>query len=189
LDGLADLLATAPDDTWDAPSLCDGWQVRHLIAHVTMPARMTLQEFGAEVAAAGGDFAVLSDKVAARDAFLPTTDQLEALRSELLQNWQPPGGGAAGARSHAVIHSLDVTIALDRPPVAPAEALGVVLDQLIEANGTVFGIDLAGVQLESTDTEWSWGTGTAVHASTDLLVALLCGRVLPDGRFLPRIDR
>jgi hypothetical protein len=42
--------------------------------------------------------------------------------------------------SHAVIHSLDVTIALGRPAVAPAEAATAVLDQLTAANGTWFGV-------------------------------------------------
>ena len=64
-DGLADLLASAPAETWDAASLCDNWQVRHVVAHVTMPARLTPQQFGAEMAAAGGDFAVLSNTIAA----------------------------------------------------------------------------------------------------------------------------
>jgi hypothetical protein len=38
--GLADLLAATAVDTWDAPSLCEKWLVRHVIAHVTMPARL-----------------------------------------------------------------------------------------------------------------------------------------------------
>ena len=58
--GLADLLAAAPAETWDAPSLCARWQVRHVVAHVTMPVRLTPEQFGAEMAAAGGDFCVLS---------------------------------------------------------------------------------------------------------------------------------
>ena len=158
-DGLADLLAAAPAETWDAPSLCEKWQVRHVVAHVTMPVRLTPERFGAEMAAAGGDFAVLSDTVAARDASLPLADQLDALRSALLHAWQPPGGGAAGALSHAVIHSLDVTVALDRPAVAPTEAVIAVLDQLTAANGAWFGVDLTDVRLEAADTDWSWGSG------------------------------
>ena len=134
-DGLADLLASAPAETWDAPSLCDNWQVRHVVAHVTMPVRLTPQQFGAEMAVAGGNFAVLSNTIAARDAFLPPADHLKALRSQPLHEWQPPGGGTAGALSHAVIHSLDITIALDRAAVAPTEALTAVLDQLTAANG------------------------------------------------------
>jgi uncharacterized protein (TIGR03083 family) len=185
-DRLADLLAAAAVDTWDAPSLCEKWLVRHVIAHMTMPARLTPEQFGAEMAAAGGDFTVLSDTVAARDASLPVADLLDQLRSTRLHAWQPPGGGAAGALSHAVIHSLDVTIALDRPTVAPAEAATAVLDQLTTANGTWFGVDLTDVRLEATDTAWNWGNGQLVRADSGSLVALLSGRALPDGRTLPR---
>lgn len=188
-EGLADLLASAPAETWDAPSLCTDWQVRHVVAHMTMPARLTPEQFGAEMAAVSGDFTVLSDTVAARDAFLPLADHMGALRSPLLHGWQPPGGGAAGALSHAVIHSLDVTVALDRPPVAPKDAVIAVLDQLTAADGADFGIDLTGVRLEATDTDWSWGSGDAVQAGSGHLVALLSGRTLPDGRTLPRVER
>ena len=184
--GLADFLAATAVDTWDTPSLCEKWLVRHVVAHVTMPTRLTPEQFGAEMAAAGGDFTALSDTVAARDASLPVTDLLDQLRSPRLHAWQPPGGGAAGALSHAVIHSLDVTIALDRPAVAPAEAVTAVRDQLTAADGTLFGVDLAGVRLEATDTDWSWGSGRLVSADSGSLVALLSGRTLPDGRLLPR---
>jgi uncharacterized protein (TIGR03083 family) len=185
-EGLADLLASAPSQTWDAPSLCEKWQVRHVVAHVTMPARLTPEQFGAEMAAARGDFTVLSDTVAARDGALPAADLLAQLRSPVLHAWLPPGGGAAGAINHAVIHSLDVTVALDRPPVAPLEAVVAVLDQLTAANGALFGVDLAGVRLVAIDTRWSWGSGDTVQADSGALVALLSGRALPDGRALPR---
>ena len=185
-DGLADLLASAPAEAWDAPSLCEKWQVRHVVAHVTMPARMTPEQYGAEMAAARGDFGVLSDTVAARDGSLPPADHLAALRSPVLHAWQPPGGGAVGALTHAVIHSLDVTVALDRPPVAPAESVTAVLDQLTGARGAWFGIDLTGVRLEAADGGWSWGEGDVVRADSGQLVALVSGRPLPDGRALRR---
>lgn len=184
--GLADLLACAPAQTWDAPSLCQSWQVRHVISHVTMPARLTPEQFGTEMAAAGGDFGLLSNTVAARDACAPVTEHLALLRSPILHDWQPPGGGAVGALSHAVIHSLDVTVAVDQPPVAPPAAVLAILDQLTAANGAWFGVDLAGIQLEATDTDWSWGTGEITRADSGRLVALLSGRTLPDGRVLGR---
>jgi uncharacterized protein (TIGR03083 family) len=171
---------------WDTPSLCAGWQVRHVVAHVAMPVRLTPEQFGAELAAAGGDFAVLSDTVAARDAARPVTDQLDALRSPRLHAWQPPGGGATGALTHAVVHSLDVTVALDRPAVAPEEAVVAVLDQLTAARGAWFGLDLDGVRLEAADSGWSWGEGDVVRADGGRLVSLLGGRTLPDGTSLRR---
>ncbi|MGZ4631237.1 MAG: maleylpyruvate isomerase N-terminal domain-containing protein, partial [Actinomycetes bacterium] len=82
--GLADLLTATPVDTWDSPSLCEKWLVRHVIAHVTMPARLTPAQFGAEMAAARGDFTVLSDTVATRDASLPVAELLDQLRSPRL---------------------------------------------------------------------------------------------------------
>lgn len=184
--GLADVLAAGPVDVWDAPSLCEKWLVRNVIAHVTMPVRLSPADFGAEMAAAGGDFTVLSDTVAARDASLPVADLLDQLRSPGLHAWQPPGGGAGGALSHAVIHSLDVTIALDRPPVAAEEAVTTVLDHLTAANGSVFGVDVTDVRLVATDSAWSWGSGQPIEADSGSLVALLSGRALPDGRSLPR---
>ncbi len=184
-DDLANLLAGESAEAWDAPSLCERWQVRHVVAHVTMPARLTPEQFGAEMAVAAGDFTVLSNTVAARDASLPPADLVNALRSPL-HEWQPPGGGAVAALSHAVIHSLDVTVALDRPAVAPKEAVIAVLDQLIAANGEWFGIDLTGVRFEAADADWSGGSGDLVRADSGPLVALLSGRSLPDGRALPR---
>ena len=185
-DGLADLLAASSVNSWDAPSLCEKWLVRHVVAHVTMPVRMTPAQFGAEMAAAGGDFTVLSDTVAIRDGELPTAELLAQLRSPVLHAWQPPGGGVAGALSHAVIHSLDVTIPLDRPSVTPTQAATTVLDHLTSAHGTLFGVDLTDVRLEAADTDWSWGEGRRVHGDSGSLVALLSGRVLPDGRTLRR---
>jgi uncharacterized protein (TIGR03083 family) len=170
-EGLADLLAAEPAD-WDAPSLCEGWQARNVVAHVTMAARLTPEQFGAEMAAAGGNFGVLSDTVAARDGALPTDQLLAALRSPVLHAWQPPGGGAAGALSHAVIHSLDVTVALGRPPVAPDDAVAAVLEQLLAAEGAWFGVDPTGLRTDGAD--------------RGDLVALLSGRTLPDGRSLPK---
>ncbi|AGL18511.1 maleylpyruvate isomerase family mycothiol-dependent enzyme [Actinoplanes sp. N902-109] len=184
--GLAELLAASPVEVWDAPSLCDKWLVRHVVAHVTMPVRLTPERYGAELAAAGGDFTVLSDTVAARDATLPVAELLDQLRSPALHAWRPPGGGATGALSHAVIHSLDVTTALDQPAVAPPGAVLAVLDQLAAAAGAWFGVDLTGVRLEATDAGFRWGSGRPVTAPTGDLVLLLSGRTLADGRTLPR---
>ena len=186
LNGLADLLEAAPAATWDAASLCANWQVRHVVAHLGMPVRLTPEQFGAEMAAANGDFTTLSNTVAERDAFQPVEEHLAQLRSPLLHEWQAPGGGAAGALMHAVIHSLDITLALDEQPIAPGQAVLSVLDQLTTENGDIFGIDLTNVRLVATDAAWEAGIGDAVRADAGALVALLSGRTLPDGRKLPR---
>src|SRR5215468_6921363 len=110
---LAKALAAEPASIADAPSLCEGWAVKNVVAHMTMAARYDGPAFAAELAAVGHDFGALSEKLARRDGELAFGRLLEDLRGDTMAAWAPPGGGAAGALSHVVIHGLDVTAALD----------------------------------------------------------------------------
>ncbi len=65
---LADLLESATDAQWDTPSPCEGWRVREVIAHMTMAARYSEEEFMAELRRCDFDFSRLSNEIAARDA-------------------------------------------------------------------------------------------------------------------------
>ena len=80
----------------DAPSLCEGWRTREVVAHMTMPARYTGPAFMAELEAAGGDFTRLSNTVMARDGTLPTVSLLADLRSKLLRRLAAAGRRDAG---------------------------------------------------------------------------------------------
>ncbi|MDE9366396.1 maleylpyruvate isomerase family mycothiol-dependent enzyme [Luteipulveratus sp. YIM 133132] len=181
---LADLLEA--NDVWDRPSLCEGWRVREVVAHVTMPARMTPEQYGAEIAAAGGDFQTMSDAVAARDASLPVEEHLANLRSNTLAAWQPPGGGALGALNHAVVHALDVTNAAGLERAPGDDATVAILDGFARDGGAArFGVAVDGLALRAADLDWAWGDGSrAVSASSGELVSLLSHRTLTDGTTL-----
>lgn len=182
---LADALEQQSAHAWDSPSLCDGWRVRELIAHLTMPARLTADQFGAELAAVNGDFQLLSDTIAARDSGLPIAEHLANLRSPVLAAWQPPGGGPIGALNHAVVHGLDVTNALQLPRACSAATARVILDSLT-AGGVAaqFDVNLNDLRLEATDLDWSWGMGRSVAGTAAELISLTCHRTLQDGRAL-----
>jgi uncharacterized protein (TIGR03083 family) len=180
---LADLLEAAPLAVWDAPSLCEGWRTREVVAHMTMPARYDGPRFMERLAAAGGDFTAMSDAVAVEDGALPRETLVGNLRSEVLHAWEPPGGGARGALTHCVIHGLDITegAGLDRrvPPARIARVLAGAGDVDL---AQVFGSDLAGVQLRADDLDWSYGGGELVTGPAQVLALVLCGRTVPDGR-------
>jgi len=93
---LAELLDTQPEAAWDTQSLCEAWRVREVVAHMTMPVRYTMEQFGAELQACEGDFTRLSNTVASRDAALPVDVLVGNLRDEMLHAWTPPGGGSTG---------------------------------------------------------------------------------------------
>src|SRR5262249_35920103 len=149
---LADLLSGVAEERWDTPSLCDGWRVREVVAHLTMPARYSENAFMAELREDGFDFTVLSNRIASRDAKLPNDELLRDLRAEALHDWTPPGGGAAGALNHVVIHSLDITVPLRERRVAPDTAMRVVLEDLTVGGGHAnFGTDIQGRSLRADD--------------------------------------
>src|SRR5580693_8092574 len=89
LTSLADLLDDATDAQWDTPSLCAGWRVREVIAHMTMAARYSEEEFMAELSRCDFDFGRLSNQIAARDAELPAGELVASLRAEVMQHWTP----------------------------------------------------------------------------------------------------
>lgn len=182
---LADSLEQQAPEVWDKPSLCAGWRVRDLVAHMTMAARLTDEQFGAELAAAGGDFQLLSDTIAVRDGELPVAEHLTNLRSPELAEWEPPGGGAIGALNHAVVHGLDVTNAVDLPRACTDEAAQVILDSLTTGGVAArFDVDLSDVRLQANDIDWSSGSGCDVIAPAAEIISLACRRTLRDGRTL-----
>ncbi len=181
---LADLLEAAEIAVWDAPSLCEHWRTREVVAHTTMPARYSGPEFMAELEAASGDFSLLSGTVAARDGALPVETLLSGLRSDVLHGWQPPGGGLEGALTHCVIHGLDIieAVPLERrvPDARLARVLGLVAHPGSPPN--LFGVDLSGVELRADDLDWSFGSGALVSGRAQALALVACGRRLPPGR-------
>jgi uncharacterized protein (TIGR03083 family) len=180
---LADLLEAASDAEWDTASLCAGWRVREVIAHMTMAARYSEEEFMAELRGCDFDFTRLSNQIATRDAELPTDELVADLRSDVMRYWTPPGGGYHGALNHVVIHGLDVTVPLGVPRLAPDETIRVVLDDLTEGGGHEhFGTDIARRSLQATDLDWSYGSGPPLRGAAEDLALTICGRALPQGR-------
>jgi uncharacterized protein (TIGR03083 family) len=183
---LADLLDALPDARWDTPSLCEGWRVREVVAHMTMPVRYSAAQFGALLGECGGDFTRLSNLVASKDAALPPATLVGNLRDEVMHQWTPPGGGQTGALNHVVIHGLDITVPLGVPRRSPNETIRFVLDDLTRGGTHAhFGFDLSGLSLRATDIEWTFGSGTPISGASEDLALLICGRKLPAGR----IDR
>jgi uncharacterized protein (TIGR03083 family) len=178
---LAELLAGLPAEQWQEPSLCAGWRVMEVVAHITMPFRYSARRFVVEMAKSRGKFTVMSDRVARRDAGALSTAQLTAAVADNVRHpWKPPGGGYLGALTHDIIHGLDITLPLGIERRVPADRLGAILPSLTTLR--YFGVDLSGVELHATDIPWSFGSGSPVTGTAQDLALVLCGRRLPPGR-------
>ena len=181
---LAEVLTGLPESGWDEPTLCAGWRVREVVAHITMPFRYGRGRFALELARSRGRFNEMADRLARRDAAaMSSADLAASVRSNAGHPWQPPGGGAAGALAHDLIHGLDITVplGLDRP--VPEERLRLVLPgSLADRSVKFFGTDLDGIELRASDMDWSLGSGTPLTGAAADLLLVLCGRTLPPGR-------
>ena len=180
---MAEVLGALREEQWDAPTLCAGWRVREVVAHTTMPFRMSLPRSMVELAKARGDWNRMADRCARRDAAAMTSAELlRCLTDNIEHPWAPPGGGPKAALSHEVIHGLDVTVGLGLARAVPADRMAIVLDGMQPKNIKFFGTDLEGVELRATDLDWSYGSGKPVEGLAQDLLLAICGRRLPADR-------
>ncbi len=180
---LAAVLQGLPVTSWDSPTLCAGWRVREVVAHMTMPFRYSGARVLLEILKARGSFNRAADRSARRDAAALSAEELNAcLRDNAEHPWTPPGGGPAGALSHDVIHGLDITVGLGLDRQVPADRLRTVLDGASPKHVKYFGVDLDGVELHATDMDWTFGSGEPLYGTGQDLLLVLCGRRLAPGR-------
>lgn len=179
---LAAVLAGLPAAAWDSETLCAGWRVREVVAHMTMPFRSSVPRFVLDMVKAGGNFNRMSDRSARRDATNLSAAELTAtLGDNAGHPWKPPGGGYAGALSHDVIHGLDITVPLGIGRKVPEDRLRLVLDGMNAKTMGYFGVDLTDIQLRADDLDWSRGSGTPLSGQAQDLLLVVCGRMLPPG--------
>ena len=180
---LAAVLGGLTPAEWGSATLCAGWRVPEVVAHMTMPFRFTTGRFVRELVKSAGRFNRMADRVARQEAAELSREALVAsLRDNADHPWQPPGGGPEGALSHDVIHGLDITTALGLDRRVPPERLEVVLGGIRPKQAKYFGTDLTGVCLRADDLDWSYGTGTPLTGLAQDLLLVLCNRRLPAGR-------
>jgi uncharacterized protein (TIGR03083 family) len=180
---LAAVFADMDEAMWDGPTLCAGWRPREILAHMTMPFRLSKRQFLTGLCTARGNFNRMADRYARRVAGESTSEQLvECLRDNAEFDWKPPGGGLVGALSHDVIHGLDITTAAGLDRRVPPDRLRIVLDAIKPRQVNYFGVDIDGIRLQATDLDWSYGSGTELNGAAQDLLLVLCGRMVPAGR-------
>ena len=181
---LADALSELTADQWRGQSLCSLWTPAHVLAHLTMPFRISVPDFMAGLQQYGGDFTKFSDDIADRDSSIPRRELVAILRANAENPWEPPGGGQTGALTHDVIHGLDMTWPQDVEYKIPDQAMTIVLDRLTGPGGeSIFGVPMNGIRLYATDLDWSAGTGAEVSGRNRDLVPMLAARRIPLERF------
>ena len=183
LAAVKDMMATLGEvagSEWEKPSLCEGWKVRHVPAHLVtgyLFEPYQLQELVAQVgsvaeAAKQGaiQFAAAHEAPSVVEAF-----ECHAGKAE-------PTGIAAVIPPRdlfvdQVIHLYDVAIPLGLPTETSEEQLLAALTAMPTIEGFIASKQRAGgLRLEATDLPWTWGEGPAVRGPADAILLALSGR-------------
>ena len=172
----ATFLATLSPQQWEAPTLCVGWRVRDVVAHVISYD---------ELSAAGlvGRFAkgrFLPDRVNAVGLAEYGMRSPEELLGLLEDHLEPRGLPAAFrgviALVDGVIHHQDIRRPLGMPRDIPPQRLLPTLRWAL-ASPVIRGFwRVRGVRLIATDVDWSTGAGPEVRGRAEALLMTIAGR-------------
>jgi uncharacterized protein (TIGR03083 family) len=179
--GLADLLADLDPAEWAQPSLCAGWRVRDVAAHLTLAHAGVGFAVPALLRAHGSFDRMVHDTAVAR-AVAPTAELVAGIRAMVGSRRHAVGTTAVEPLLDVLVHGQDIAVPLGRehpvPPVAAATAA-----TRAWRMGWPFWARrrLRGVGLAATDSGWRAGDGPAVRGTTGDLLLLVTGRrqVLP----------
>ncbi|CAM5295099.1 maleylpyruvate isomerase family mycothiol-dependent enzyme [Kitasatospora aureofaciens] len=180
---LAGVFAGLTAEQWNSPSLCEGWRVREVVAHMGTGFRHSTARTLGELVRSGGNVHRMADRIARRDAAALTEDRLAAALAEHAEHpWRPPVGGRIAALAHDAVHGLDVTVALGLRARLPLPRAAALLGTVSARSLRFFGARLEGVRLRATDLDWSYGQGPLpVEGRAEHLLLVAYGRRVPAG--------
>jgi uncharacterized protein (TIGR03083 family) len=177
---LAALLEGLSAEEWEIPSLCAGWRVRDVAAHVAMaPQVLSVRTMATEWLRAGGRFHRLNHDVAVRHAQSRPRERIVAeLREHATSRRLPVVTNYRNILFDILVHGQDIAIPLGRAHPMPPDAARAGAAR-VWAMGWPFWARrrLRAVRLVATDVEWSAGAGAEVRGPIGPLLLLLTGRV------------
>jgi uncharacterized protein (TIGR03083 family) len=174
--GVADLLAGLSPQQWEIPSLCAGWRVREVAAHLTL-AHTGVAAAAVALVRARGSFDRMIYDTAARQARLPLSRYPALLRAMAGSRKKAPGISHLEPLIDLLVHGQDIAIplGLDRPVPVPA---AVAAASRIWPGLYPFRARrrLAGLRLSATDCSWSAGEGPLAEGPIAAVLLALTGR-------------
>ena len=176
---LVDALAGLPDEAWDRPSLCAGWPVRDVVAHLIATAQMTPPRFFARMIASGFRFGHMTrGNIRRVTDGRSDADLVVAYRSLVNARAAPPGPTVSWL-GETIVHGEDIFRALGSYRDHPAEHLTAVADFYAGSNLLIGAKNrVAGVRLRATDAGWAHGTGPEAAGPMVALVLAMTGRAV-----------
>ena len=174
---LIDDLSHLEGEQWERPSLCDGWTVHDVVAHLVDTARTTRLGFVARLARARFDFDRQNTQGVARERGASSQETLERLRQVASRTSTPPAP-LDSRLVEEVVHGEDIRRPLGIVHAYPLEAVVRSLRYQARTPAAFGGAKelTARLRLTATDAGLSIGDGPEASGTALSLLLAISGR-------------
>lgn len=174
---LIDDLAHLDDEQWEKPSLCEGWTVHCVVAHLIDTAKTTRLGFAAGLVRAGFDFHRQNTRGVERERCASPQETLERLRRVASRRSTPPAP-LDSRLVEEVVHGEDIRRPLGLTRSYRQEAVARALRLQTRTPASFGGAKelMTRVRLTATDADLSVGAGPEVSGTALSLLLAVSGR-------------
>ena len=173
---LADAMQDLPDEAWAHPSLCAGWTVHDVLAHLTAAARTSTLPWLANMVASRFDTDRHNLRLLQRYRAADPADTLSTFRNAMTST-VAPFGMLEGALGEIIVHGQDIARPLGLPLMPSRDALRVVAAFFARKDFAINSSTLVrGLRLEAADDEFASGDGPVLRGPLLALVMAMAGR-------------
>jgi uncharacterized protein (TIGR03083 family) len=174
---LADLLDGFARGDWDVDSLCAGWTVRDVVAHLTLTTRLSRRAAILGVLRARGDVnRMIHDSARRRAAEFSPAELVTQLRATAGSGRRPLGTQPPDPLVDVLVHGQDIARPLGRTREMAPERVRPALEHVWGSSFYRAPRRFAGLRLIATDLAWAAGEGPEVRGPGGELLLLLTGR-------------
>jgi uncharacterized protein (TIGR03083 family) len=181
-------------EQWRLDSLCAGWSVRDVVAHLVgwddlllyrsrREHLHALLRFSALYAMSLASMTLVNRRIQSRTSGLTPGELLRRFAAEDSPElkWLFDGTNPGAHLAEHVIHGLDIRHALGAPRHVAADHLVVALNGVTKLPGVRWSAwrQLRRRRWEATDVDWRAGRGEVVSAPADAILMTLAGRPRP----------
>jgi uncharacterized protein (TIGR03083 family) len=174
----ADLTDSLTPAQWDEASLCDGWKVRDVVAHLNGGSVLTGGKAFLTLVKYGFRMNTMIEREAQKSGARPTEELRKEARATIGMRHAPPGTKPADFVMETIVHQQDVRRVLGIERQYPADELKVSLDRMAAMGNSLLPGKkrAAGLRLRATDIDWEHGEGDEVSGTGEALLMVLAGR-------------
>ena len=173
---LAATLEGLTPEQWDCASLCAGWTVGFLAAHVLAGAEQTPGHFFSGMVASGFRFSAFMERDARSRGQLSPEQIVGRLRQRTTTTNHPPAPVMA-MLGEVVVHGEDIRRPAGLEGTVADDAANACLEMYTKTSFPVGGKKrVPGLRLVAADTGWSYGAGPEVSGPAMSLLLAMTGR-------------